>query len=491
MSPDRTFEFNRADLMNLADHLPEVPGIDMLVNLPEQEQLLDIRIAEMTPRIEGEPKGRQERGLLCVTNERLLFFLRVPEVGQDRELATATGYLVECLLRRQPLDRERAARYFPKKESAVMALRRRLAELYFPDLMPALSLPLAGLAAIMPVYDGSRQACLDLEIDVRAEGGLLPKLVHLNPQLRLVLGPRYADKPYPQPEPSLPLVAVCPVRELVQLVELLRDAQANIDYDSLPERLFSTPWALSLLCAQPRAKAELVHGGQRVSGKIGIERGQMLLARKVKRTALFNVGAVEDLSWDEKAGLLSLRGPGLSYRVEAEPRSAQLAWIRSYLEELLAARREVWEDPFARAELQPEAKPDPVGELLRYHLETCNDPAVFLGDRLTREQIERFMDGFGQLLPPEENPQALILLAGTAQGQVGMLFTDRGLYARQRGGPGQRFAFARVSEAAQSKKGFLSSSLSIGPLAFKMDGLGKETAQALGRVLQEVSQRAG
>jgi hypothetical protein len=132
-----------------------------------------------------------------------------------------------------------------------------------------------------------------------------------------------------------------------------------------------------------------------------------------------------------------------------------------------------------------------VGELLRYHLEPCNDPAVFLADRLAQEQIEHFMDGFGQLLPPEENPQALILLGGTTQGQVGMLFTDRGLYARQRGEPGQRFAFARVSEAAQSKKGFLSSSLSIGPLAFKMDGLGKETAQALGRVLQEVSQRAG
>lgn len=471
--------------MDLANHLSEVPGIDMLVNLPDREHLWDIRIAEFIPRVGGEPKGKPERGVLCITSERLLFFLRVPSVIKDRELATATGYLVECVLKRTPLDRERAARYFPKKEAAVVGLRRRMAEIYLPDLLPVLSLPLAGVSALMPFMDSSQQACLDVEIDLRAEGGILRKLVHINPQLRFIMGPRYTEKPYLEPEPSLPLVSTCKIQELAEMVDKLRDAQAEIDYERLPSTLFPSPWALSLLSASPKAKVKLVHKGEQVNGKIFMEAGQLVLSRKLSKNPLFNLGQLDDLGWEEASTTLTLKGASMHYRIEGEARSAQFAWIRGYLEELLQTRRMLWEDPLGQGDLEPEAKPDPVGELLRYHLEPCNDPKIVLKDLLNTEQVDRFMDDFGQLLPPEESPQGLVVLG--SGGDEGLLFTDRALYVRKRGQAGDRLPFSRVPAAAQSKKGFLSTSLSIGPLTFKLDSLGKETVKALAVVLRDIA----
>ncbi len=491
MTESDSTAYNRASLMDLAEHLADAPGIDMLVNLPASEQIQDIRIAELIPRAEGESKGPAHRGVLCTTNERLLFFLRVPEVSRDRDLATATGYLVECLLRRKPLDRERAARYFPKKETAILDLRRQMAELYFPDLLPVVGLPLAGLAAILPTLDSSQQAIIDLEVDLRAEGGLLRRLIQLNPQLRLVLGPRYAERPYPEPNPSLPLVAACGVQELVELVDRIRECQSAIDFDSLPSRLFDAPWAISLLSGSPRAKVSLVHHGDQSSGKAHVERGHLVLTRTLKKTQLFNVGAVDDLGWDEESAALTIKGPGLHYRLQGEARSAQFAWIRAYLMELFEIRRSLWEDPFQRGDLEPDAKPDPVGELLRYHLEPCNDPAVYLKDRLELSQVDRFMDGFGQLLPPDETPQGLVLMASPDDFQTGLLFTERSLYVRKRDMPGERIPFQRVAESIQQKKGFLSTSISFGPLAFKLESLGKETGRALFQALKAVNKRAG
>ena len=482
--------YNRAILMRLADHLRDAPGIDMLVNLPENEKIQDLRIAEMIPRIDGEARGDAERGVLCTTNHRLLFFRRIPETVGDRELATATGYLVECLLRNQPLDRERAARFFPKKETAILSLRERMAALYFADLLPVISLPLAGLAAVMPVYDPSRQACLDLEIDLRSEGGILTKLVRINPQLRLILGPRYEDIPFPEPQPSLPLVSALTIRELVACVEDIRNGQADLDFESLPAQLFHAPWAISLMFTSPRAKTNLVHKGEQVNGKLFVKGGHLVLGRKIKKLPLFNVGLLHDLAWEEDKGRLMLKGPGFHYNIEGEPRSSQFAWIRTYLTELLEVRRTIWVDPLAQVDLEPDAKPDPIGELLLYHFEPCNDPAVVLKDRLDIDQVDAFMDDFGQMLPPEESPQGMVMLAGVDQFQEGLLFTDRALYVRKRGQAGNRLGYPKVASAAQSKKGFLSTSLSIGPLTFKLDSIGKLTAEALKAVLKDVTRRS-
>jgi len=95
------------------------------------------------------------------------------------------------------------------------------------------------------------------------------------------------------------------------------------------------------------------------------------------------------------------------------------------------------------------------------------------------------MDDFGQLLPPEENPQGFVALG--SGGEEGLLFTDRALYFRKRGQPGERLAYSRVPAATQSKKGFLSTSLSIGALTFKLDSLGKETVKALTVVLRDIA----
>jgi hypothetical protein len=482
--------YSRASLMRLADHLRDAPGIDMLVNLPEDEKILDLRVAEMIPRIAGDVRGNAERGVLCTTNHRLLFFRRIPETVGDRELTTATGYLVECLLRNQPLDRERASRFFPKKESAILSLRERMAAMYFADLLPVISLPLAGLAAFMPIYDPSCQACLDLEIDLRSEGGILTKLVQINPQLRLILGPRYEDIPFPEPQPSLPLVSALTVRELVACVDAIRNAQAEVDFENLPAQLFHAPWAISLMFSSPRAKTNLIQKGEQVSGKLFIKGGHLVLGRKITKTPLFNVGLLHDLAWEENTGRLMLKGPGFHYNIEGEPRSAQFAWIRTYLTELLEVRRTIWEDPLAQVDLEPDAKPDPIGELLLYHFEPCNDPAVVLKARLDIEQVDGFMDGFGQMLPPEETPQGMVMLARADQLQEGLLFTDRALYVRKRGQAGNRIGYPKVASAAQSKKGFLSTSLSIGPLTFKLDSIGKQTIEALKTVLKDVTKHS-
>jgi len=482
--------YSRATLMDLAHHLPDVPGIDMLVNLPEDERVLDLRVAELTPKAGDAVQGRPERGVLCSTDRRMLFFLR-PVTGElDRELQVATGYLVESLLLDQPLDRERAARFFPKKAREVLALRARMAKLFFPDLQPVLSLPLAGLAAFMYHQGSDRLAHLDLEVDLRAESHELRAAIPQNPQLRLTLGPRFVSKPYPKPDPNLPLVGTCEVAELVRLVDELRHAQSELDYDRLPSRLFRAPWAIALLSFGPRAKAEVVYRGERLSGALGVEHGELFLPRKLLgRDVLFNVGEVDEVSWDAAALTLVIKGSGMHHRWKVEAPDAEFHWLRSYLEELVEVKHLVWELP-GRAGMAPDAKQDPVGGLLCYHLETCNDPAVILPARLTQPLIEEFMDEFGQLLPAEEVPQGLVLLMESEPRQEGMLFTDRALYARRVGQPGARIPYARVEGEVQVKKGLVSTQLGLGPIQLGLGKLGKETLRCLLQAFKDLPKLA-
>jgi hypothetical protein len=482
--------YSRATLMDLVHHLPDVPGIDMLVNLPEDEQVLDMRVAELSPKAGDAIHGRPERGVLCSTDRRLLFFLRPAAVELDRELQVATGYLVESLLLDQPLDRERAARFFPKKPREVLALRARMAKLFFPDLQPVLSLPLAGLAAFMYYQGPAKLACLDLEVDLRAEGQELRAAISQNPQLRLTLGPRFVSKPYPKPDPNLPLVGTCEVAELVRLVDQLRHAQSEIDYERLPNKLFRAPWAIVQLSFSPRAKAEVLYRGERLSGSVGVEHGELTLPHKLLgRDVLFNVGEVDQVSWDATAQILVIKGAGMHHRWKVEAPDPEFHWLRSYLEELVEVKQLVWELP-GRAGMAPDAKQDPVGGLLCYHLETCNDPAVILPARISQEQVEEFMDEFGQLLPAEEVPQGLVLLVESAPRQEGVLFTDRALYARRIGQPGARISYARVESEVQVKKGLVSTQLSLGPIQLGLGKLGKETVRNLFQVLKDLPKLA-
>lgn len=484
----RDTQYDRAKLMDLAGHLGEVAGWDMIVNLPEDEQLLDIRMADFVPKSSGEPMGNPERGVVCVTSTRLLFFRREPEVSEDRDLSVATGYLTECRLCHRPMDRTRAARYFPKKESSIFALRKKMASLYFPDLMPLLEIPLAGIVAMMPFMDKSKQATIDLEIDLRSEGELIFKLLPINPQIRLVLGQRFLEHPYPEIASTMPLVSACPIDELVALTDRLREIQAEIDYDKLPKKLFLSPWSLSQLFFTPKAKVKLIHNGEQAQGRIYLENGNLILSRKLSKATLFNVGSLEDLGWNDEENELLLKGPGVHYKIEGEAHSTQFAQIRFYLEELLTGRREIWEDPKKYSNLSPEAKPDPVGELLRYHLAPCNDPAIRLSESIEEKLLDEFMDGFGQLLPPEETAQCLILLDKSAQ--EGILFTDEGFYVRKKAKSGQRLAYSKLLEKVEFKKSFISNTIAVGTLVFKIDSLGKETRSALDLVIKEISRRA-
>jgi len=476
--------------MDIAHALPDVPGIDMLVNLPEDEAVFDVRVAELNPKQGDATPGRPERGVLCSTDRRLLFFLRPAGVELDRELLVATGYLVESLLLDQPLDRERAARFFPKKTREVLSLRARMARVFFPDLQPVLSLPLAGLAAFMYHQGESRLAAVDLEVDLRAEGKELRAAIPQNPQLRLVLGPRFVAKPYPRPDPNLPLVGTCEVAEMVRLVEQLRQAQAEIDYERLPAKLFRAPWAIVQLAFAPRARVEVVFRGERLSGAVGVERGELSMAKKLLgRDVLFNVGEIDLVTWDDAERSVVIKGPGMHHRWKVEAPDAAFHWLRSYLEELVEVKHLVWEPP-GRAGLTPDAKLDPVGGLLCYHMETCNDPAVVLPANLTQEQIEEFMDEFGQLLPAEEAPQGLVLLMESEPRQEGVLFTDRAAYARRVGQTGVRIPYSRLEGEVQVKKGLVSTQLVLGPVQLGLGKLGKETIRNLFQLLKDLPKLA-
>ncbi len=484
----RSTQYDRAKLMDLTGHLNELAGLDMIVNLPEDEQLLDIRLADLVPKNMGEPVGDPERGVVCFTSTRLLFFRHRPEVIEDKALAVATGYLTECLLCHRPMDRTRAARYFPKKESSIFELRKKMAALYFPDLMSLLDIPLAGIIAMMPFMDKSKQATLDFEIDLRSESPQLFKLLPINPQIRIVLGQRFLERPYPEISSSMPLVSACPVEELSLLTDRLREIQAEIDYDKLPKKLFLSPWSLSQLFFTPKAKVSLIHNGEKVQGKIYIEKGNLVLARKLSKSTLFNVGNLEDIGWDEAKNELILKGPGVYYKIEGEVDSRPFTQIRFYLEELLAGRKNIWEDPNKFSDIAPDTKPDPIGELLRYHLAPCNDPAIHLSETIEENMIDEFMDGFGQLLPPEETPQCLVLLDKGLQ--EGFLFTDKGFYVRKKAKSGQRISFSKLLEKLEFKKGFMSNSISIDSTTYKIDSLGKETRSALTLVIKDICKRA-
>jgi hypothetical protein len=478
-------------LMDLAHHLPDVPGIDMLVNLPEEERVLDLRVAELAPKLGDACPGRPERGVLCLTDQRLLFFLRPTGPELDRELLVATGYLVESLLLQQPLDRERAARFFPRKPRDVLALRARMARLFFPDLQPVLCLPLAGVAGLLSHHGAAHLAALDLEVDLRSEGGEIRKLLPQNPQLRLVLGPRFETKPYPKPDPMLPLVDACPVAELVGLVERTRQAQAELDYDRLPAALFASPWAIALLAFSPRARAELTFHGDRLTGVVGIERGEMLLPKKLLgKETLFNVGELDEVSWLPDESTLVLKGPGIHHRWTVASPDPEFRCLLAYLQELVAVKRRIWEAP-GEAGLAPDEKLDPVAGLLCYHLETCNDPAVHLPARLERPLVEEFMDDFGQLLPAEERPQGLVLMTEAEPRQEGLLFTERALYARRAGQPGVRVPYFRLDQDLQAKKGLIgATTLSLGPVSLGLGKLGKETVRRLLDTLRELPRLA-
>jgi hypothetical protein len=360
--------------------------------------------------------------------------------------------------------------------------------LFFPDLTPVLCLPLAGLPAVMGMIDPSQTATLDVEIDLRSDAAQLRRLVPCNPQLRFHVGARLSDKPFTEPERSHGLVAACPSCELVELVELIRDARG--EDEASRDRVFSSPLAIWLLGSAPKPKVSLVVRGDRTSGALSVEGGELMLSRKlVVKDKLFNTGELEDSSWDEEKVTLSLKGPGFSFRVQAEKDSAELACLRGYLMELVDARRQVWEPQPSAEGVTPAGKPEPIGELLHYHFDPCNDPLVSLFPGISHNLVDQFMEGFGQLIGSAEMPRGMVLLSKDAPCRVGLLFTERAVYARGADLKGERVPFEKLTDLAQSRKRLLSSTLNLGNVSLKLDALGKETIKALDEVLKNLPRR--